>query len=129
MIREALTGPAATALLSVSGCYAPVFTQRLSVWGVPYNRASSACVVLGGTQLIGSDTAIPFSITWSNVPAGTYSLTAVATDNEAATATSQPVSVTVAATANKPPTVSISAPATGANYTAPANIAVSATAG
>jgi len=50
-----------------------------------------------GTKLIASDTTSPFSITWSNVPAGTYSLTAVATDNEAATATSQPVSVTVGA--------------------------------
>jgi hypothetical protein len=79
-----------------------------------------------GTQLVGTDTTSPFTATWSNVPAGTYSLTAVATDNEAATATSQPVSVTVGATANKPPTVSISA--TSASYTAPATIAISASA-
>jgi regulation of enolase protein 1 (concanavalin A-like superfamily) len=80
-----------------------------------------------GTQLVGSATASPFTYTWSNVAAGTYSLTAVATDNEAATTTSQPVSVTVGG--NTPPTVSISAPATGASYTAPANISISAIAG
>ena len=50
-----------------------------------------------GTQLMGSATASPFTTTWSSVPAGTYSLTAVATDNEGATATSAPVSVAVAA--------------------------------
>jgi len=50
-----------------------------------------------GSQLVGSATASPFITTWSNIPAGTYSVTAVATDNEGATATSQPISVTVAA--------------------------------
>jgi regulation of enolase protein 1 (concanavalin A-like superfamily) len=55
-----------------------------------------------GTQLVGSDTASPFSATWSNVPAGTYSLTAVATDNEGATTTSAPVTVAVAAAVQVP---------------------------
>ena len=50
-----------------------------------------------GTQLVGSDTASPFTATWSNVPAGTYGLTAVATDNEGETATSVPITMTVAA--------------------------------
>jgi chitinase len=48
-----------------------------------------------GTQLVGSDTSAPYSVTWSNVPAGTYSLTAVARDNDGATTTSSAVSVTV----------------------------------
>ena len=34
-----------------------------------------------GTTFGGSDTTSPYSVTWSNVPAGTYSLTAVARDN------------------------------------------------
>ncbi len=55
-----------------------------------------------GTLLVGSDTASPFSTTWSSVPAGTYSVTAVATDNEGATTTSVPITVTVAATPPAP---------------------------
>ena len=31
-----------------------------------------------GTTLLGSDTTAPYSFTWANVPAGTYSLRAVA---------------------------------------------------
>lgn len=48
-----------------------------------------------GPNLIGEDTSSPYSVTWSNVPAGTYNLTAVATDNENATTTSPTVSITV----------------------------------
>ncbi|HET9187792.1 MAG TPA: Ig-like domain-containing protein, partial [Acidothermaceae bacterium] len=48
-----------------------------------------------GSTLIGTVTAAPFAITWNNVPAGPYSLTAVATDNAAATTASAAVSVTV----------------------------------
>ena len=81
-----------------------------------------------GSQLVGSDTSTPFSTTWSSAPAGTYSLTAVATDNAGAQTTSQAVAVTVGAATNKPPTVSISIPATGTSYTAPANITITAAA-
>ncbi len=81
-----------------------------------------------GATLLGSDTATPFSTTFSSVGAGSYSLTAIATDNEGETAASQPVTVTVVAAVNKPPTVSISAPATGASYAAPATISITASA-
>jgi hypothetical protein len=46
-------------------------------------------------SLIGTDTAAPFSFTWSNVSAGSYSITAIATDNDGASTTSGPVSITV----------------------------------
>ena len=48
-----------------------------------------------GATLIGTSTSSPFQMTWSNVPAGTYSLTAKATDNAGAATTSAAVSVTV----------------------------------
>jgi glucose/arabinose dehydrogenase len=48
-----------------------------------------------GTKL-GEDLTAPYSFTWSSVPAGSYSLTAKATDNGTATTTSSPVSITVA---------------------------------
>jgi phosphatidylserine/phosphatidylglycerophosphate/cardiolipin synthase-like enzyme/regulation of enolase protein 1 (concanavalin A-like superfamily) len=53
-----------------------------------------------GTAL-GTSTSAPYSLGWSGVPAGTYSLTAVATDNDAATKTSAAVSITV--NGNNPP--------------------------
>ena len=47
------------------------------------------------TTLIGRDSVAPYSVTWSAVPAGTYRLTAVATDNSGAQTTSQVATVTV----------------------------------
>ena len=48
-----------------------------------------------GSTLIVTDTTSPYSATWANVPAGNYSLTAKATDNQGAVTTSTPISVTV----------------------------------
>jgi len=79
-----------------------------------------------GTTQIGSATSAPYSATWSNVAAGTYSLTAKAVDNDGTATTSPPVSIQVSAAANQPPTVSLTAPANGANYTAPSTISLAA---
>ncbi|HET7694711.1 MAG TPA: nitrilase-related carbon-nitrogen hydrolase [Vicinamibacterales bacterium] len=49
---------------------------------------------------IATDTAAPYAFTWSNVPAGSYALTAKATDNSGAATTSAAVNVTVS---NSPP--------------------------
>ncbi|MCB2408848.1 glycosyl hydrolase [Hymenobacter lucidus] len=48
-----------------------------------------------GTTLLGTDTSAPYSFSWTSVAAGTYSLTAKATDNAGATTTSAAVAVTV----------------------------------
>ena len=48
----------------------------------------------GGT-LIGSDTTAPYSMSWNNVPAGLYALTAVARDNAGAMTTSATRDITV----------------------------------
>lgn len=81
-----------------------------------------------GSTLIGSDTSSPFAISWANVAAGSYSLKAVARDNAGATTTSATRSITVSTTGNKSPAVSLSSPASGATFTAPASITVTATA-
>ena len=81
-----------------------------------------------GTTLLGSDTTSPYSFTWSGAPAGTYSLTARATDDDGATATSAARTVTVNPPANQPPSAALTAPANGATFTAPATITINATA-
>ncbi len=67
-----------------------------------------------GTTLIGSNATQPYAVTWQAVPAGTYTLTAVAFDNDGAQTTSVPVSVRVDTAANQPPTATLTAPANGA---------------
>ncbi len=44
---------------------------------------------------VGEDTSAPYSVVWADAEAGTYSLTAKATDNSGATRTSSPVTITV----------------------------------
>jgi phosphatidylserine/phosphatidylglycerophosphate/cardiolipin synthase-like enzyme/regulation of enolase protein 1 (concanavalin A-like superfamily) len=48
-----------------------------------------------GSTLIGTAASSPYSVTWTNAPVGSYSLTAVATDNKGAATTSAAISVTV----------------------------------
>jgi GH18 family chitinase len=48
-----------------------------------------------GSTLLGTDTSSPYSFIWSGVPVGTYPISAKATDNLGATATSATVSVIV----------------------------------
>jgi hypothetical protein len=51
-----------------------------------------------GATLLGTDNTSPYSFAWTNVAAGTYSLTARATDNGGLTTTSAAISVTVGST-------------------------------
>ncbi len=81
----------------------------------------------GSTQ-IGSDTSSPYSISWTNVAAGSYSLTAIARDDDGATRTSSAVSVTVNSATNQLPNVSLTSPTAGASFAAGANITLQATA-
>ena len=80
-----------------------------------------------GATLLGTATGSPYSFTWSAVPAGNYSLTAKATDNQGAAATSGAVSITVNP-ANVSPSVTIISPTIGAVLIAPATFTVQATA-
>jgi hypothetical protein len=67
-------------------------------------------------------------MTWSNVTAGSYTLTARATDNQGNTASSTPVNITVTSSGNSPPSVVVVAPTNNATFLAPANISIQATA-
>lgn len=91
----------------------------------PEGRMARVEFFANGTA-VGSDTASPYGMTWSNVPAGTYALTAVAYDADGGQRTSAPVTATV--TANQPPTVALTTPTSGQTYTAPATVALAASA-
>jgi hypothetical protein len=52
-----------------------------------------------GTTLLGSSVNSPYSYSWTNVVAGTYTLTAKATDNKGASTTSTAITVVVSAQA------------------------------
>ena len=65
-------------------------------------------------QLIGAKTAAPYTFSWKPASAGTFALTAVATDNIGSSTTSTAVSVTV--TSAIAPSVSLTNPASGASY-------------
>ena len=60
-----------------------------------------------GATSLGSKTSAPWSVVWSNAPAGSYVLTAIATDNAGASTTSSAVNITVSPASNDttPPSV------------------------
>ena len=60
-----------------------------------------------GATSLGSKTSAPWSVLWSNAPAGSYVLTAIATDNAGASTTSSAVNITVSPASNDttPPSV------------------------
>ncbi|MCI0533677.1 MAG: Ig-like domain-containing protein [Verrucomicrobiales bacterium] len=58
-----------------------------------------------GNTKLGEDTSSPYSLTWNNVAAGNYSLTAKATDNGGAFRISSPINVTVSGTSPDSPPI------------------------
>ena len=59
--------------------------------------------IFNGTTRLGQSTNSTYSLVWSNVASGAYSLTAIATDNLGASTTSGPVDITVISSTNIPP--------------------------
>lgn len=93
--------------------------------------AISKVEFFNGTIKLGERTATPYSYSWKEVAKGTYSITAVATDNSNAKTVSAPVTVVVekaAAAVNQLPTISISVPGNISSFVAPATITISANA-
>ena len=79
-----------------------------------------------GTTKLGEDATSPYSYNWTNVAAGTYTITARAIDNQGVFTNS--TAITVKVNANQNPTVSITSPANNATFTAPASVTINATA-
>ncbi len=80
-----------------------------------------------GTTKLGEDLTVPFTFAWASVPAGTYSLTAKATDNLSAVTTSAAITITVS-NLNVAPVVSITSPASNAGFTTGSTVTINANA-
>jgi beta-glucanase (GH16 family) len=85
-----LTSPVAGATLA-----APA-TLTLTAAATDSDGTISRVEFYQGATLLGTATAAPYSFAWTNVPVGSYSLTARATDNGGLSTTSAAVSISVA---------------------------------
>jgi hypothetical protein len=77
---------------------------------------------------LGEDTTAPYAYSWTGVGAGTYSLTARATDDSGQVVSSAPATVTVTASTNTPPSAAITSPPDGATFAWKPTITITASA-
>ena len=110
----ALTGPANNTVQTAPASFALAATAG-SQFGTIAKVEFYSGATLVGTATAGAGNA--YSFTWSNVPYGTYSLTAKATDNYGFSSTTAAISVI----SNAPPSVSITNPADKTVLKTPAN--------
>ncbi|MGA5764258.1 glycoside hydrolase family 48 protein [Nonomuraea bangladeshensis] len=93
------TGPTAPTVSLTSPTAGQTFTAPATV-PIAANAADADGTIAKvdfyqGSTLLGTDTTSPYSYNWTNVAAGSYSITARATDNSGAATTSSPVGITV----------------------------------
>lgn len=112
-----ITAPAASASLSGSVAVSASASDDLGITSVRFQ--------LDGANLGSPVTVAPYTLNWDTtaVSDGVHSLTVIAYDSTGRSATSAPVSVTVD---NLPPTVSVSAPATGASVSGTVSVTAAA---
>ncbi len=73
----------------------------------------------------GGIAGLVYWLNWQKVPADKYSLTAVATDNDGLSTTSNPITITVLLPpTNRPPVVRITSPPNGSVFRSPVNIPI-----
>ena len=119
--------------------YTPVNISLLARAAAPDGSVTNVEFFAGTTDLgrgqpvildppgVNGVTGLVYFLNWQNVPANTYSLTAVATDNGGTSTTSAPVKITVLPgppPTNLPPVVRITSPPNGAVFRAPVNIPI-----
>jgi hypothetical protein len=117
----ALTAPAANAT------YVAGSSISLSASATDSDGQVAKVEFFAGTTKIGEKTAAPYTVSWGNLAAGSYQLTAKATDDKGGVTTSAPISVAVSPK-NQLPVASISAPVGGASFTQGSPISISASA-
>jgi len=66
------------------------------------DKAVTRVEFYSGTTLLNTDTAAPYSFSWTGVPAGTYSVHAIAYDGDGASSTTAATTITVGAAVTPP---------------------------
>ena len=137
--------PSVARMVTVSGNSAPSVSITSPAAGASFTAPATVGIVAGasdadggvtkveffnGTSKLGEDVIAPYTYDWTDVAAGTYSITARATDTAGAQTTSAVRTVTVnpAPPANLPPTASITSPANGTVFPWKPTITIDATA-
>ena len=105
-----ITAPADGANLALEGSPAGL---TVGASAADYDGTVVSVHFYAGTNQIGEATASPYTAFWTNPASGTYTLTAVATDDAGATTVSAPVSVTLTA---PPAPVALSIVRHGTNF-------------
>jgi predicted Rdx family selenoprotein len=92
-----VNGPPSVSLMSPAdgANYLAPATIALSASASDSDGSITQVAFYAGTTLLATDTGTPYTFSWSSVPVGNYSLTAVATDNSGASTTSGAVIVHV----------------------------------
>jgi cellulose 1,4-beta-cellobiosidase len=118
-----VTGPAAGA------SYAAPATVNIAATAADADGSIAKVEFYNGSALLGTDTSAPYSFAWSGVAAGSYALSAKAYDNAglATASTAVPITVTTGG-GNGAPSVALTSPTAGSTFTAPATVALAATA-
>ena len=129
-VASAVNQPPTVSLTSPAdgASYLPPATITLTAAASDTHGTISKVEFYNGATLLATRTASPYSVTFTGVPLGSYTVTAKAYDNTGAVTTSAPITLLVTANVNTPPTVSLTSPANGSFYTAPANLTLSAAA-
>jgi hypothetical protein len=92
-----VTSPIAAEIFTPGSAITLQANAASSGTGTIKSVAFYSSVTTTSNNLIGVASASPWAFQWTNVPAGTYSITAVATDDLGQSTTSNPVAITVAA--------------------------------
>ncbi len=141
-ILDANGVPSIASMISVQGNSAPGVTLTQPTDGATFTAPASVNLAatasdpdgtvtkvefFNGAAKLGEDTTAPYNLTWASVTAGTYTLTARATDNLGATTTSAASTITVNSS-NTPPNAAITSPTNLAIFAWKPTITITATA-
>lgn len=117
-----VTGPANNAVFNTGS------SITLTANASDANGTISKVEFFNGSTKLGEDATNSYSHTWNNVPAGNYTITAKATDNQGGVTTSAPIKITVSNPTNSPPSVNITTPKANATFNAGATVTITANA-